>query len=47
LSTYLESVLQVPVYHIGLLSIDGIKINEGLDSERLNYLINSVGITLS
>lgn len=47
LGSYLESVLQVPVYHVGLLSIEGIKINAGLDSERLNYLINSVGITLS
>lgn len=47
LNNYLESVLQIPVYPIGLLSIDGIKINEGLDGERLNYLINSVGITLS
>ena len=47
LGAYLESVLQVPVYHVGLLSIDGIKINEGLDGDRLNYLINSVGITLS
>ncbi|MDQ2086345.1 pilus assembly protein PilM [Herbivorax sp. ANBcel31] len=47
LSRYLESVLQIPVYTVGLLSINGIKINDGLDSERLNYLINSVGITLS
>ena len=47
LTSYLESVLQVPVYHVGLLSIAGIRITEGLDSDRLNYLINSVGITLS
>ncbi|TYQ16803.1 UNVERIFIED_CONTAM: type IV pilus assembly protein PilM [Acetivibrio alkalicellulosi] len=46
LRDYLETVLQVPVYTVGLLSIEGIKINSGLDVERLNYLINSVGITL-
>lgn len=46
LREYLEEVFQVPVYPVGLLSIDGIQINKGLDGERLNYLINSVGITL-
>lgn len=46
LREYLEEVFQVPVYPVGLLSIEGIQINKGLDGERLNYLINSVGITL-
>ncbi|GAE87344.1 pilus assembly protein PilM [Acetivibrio straminisolvens] len=46
LREYLEDVFQVPVYPVGLLSIEGIQINKGLDGERLNYLINSVGITL-
>ncbi|HOQ01056.1 MAG TPA: pilus assembly protein PilM [Acetivibrio clariflavus] len=46
LRDYLEDVFTVPVYPVSLLSIEGIEINQGLDSERLNYLINSVGITL-
>lgn len=46
LRTYLEERLAIPVYPVGLLSIDGIHIHEGLDSEKLNFLINSVGITL-
>jgi type IV pilus assembly protein PilM len=46
LREYLEEVLAVPVYPVGLLSIDGVKINQGLDRDRLNFLINSVGITL-
>ncbi len=46
LKEYLEEVLGIPVYPVGLLSIDGVKINQGLDKDRLNFLINSVGITL-
>ncbi len=46
LREYLEDVLGIPVYPVGLLSIDGVKINQGLDRDRLNFLINSVGITL-
>lgn len=46
LRDYMEDVFQVPVYPVGLLSIDGISINKGLDGDKLNYLINSVGITL-
>ena len=46
LRDYLEDVFTVPVYPVSLLSIEGIEINQGLDGERLNYLINSVGITL-
>jgi len=46
LREYLEDSLDIPVYPVGLLSIDGVKINQGLDSDRLNFLINSVGITL-
>lgn len=46
LREYLEEVLGVPVYPVGLLSIDGVRINQGLDKDRLNFLINSVGITL-
>lgn len=46
LREYLEDTLDVPVYPVGLLSIDGVKLNHGLDGDRLNFLINSVGITL-
>lgn len=46
LREYLEEMLGVPIYPVGLLSIEGIHIKEGLDREKLNYLINSVGITL-
>lgn len=46
LREYLEEIFQVPVYPVGLLSIEGIQINKGLDGERLNFLINSVGISL-
>jgi len=37
LREYLEEVFQVPVYPVGLLSIEGIQINKGLDGERLYY----------
>ena len=46
LAKYLEEALRVPVYTVGLLSIDGISVNESLNAEKLNYLINSIGITL-
>jgi type IV pilus assembly protein PilM len=46
LSKYLEDSLKVPVYPVGLLSIDGVKVYNYLNAERLNYLINSIGITL-
>ncbi|WP_010246086.1 pilus assembly protein PilM [Acetivibrio cellulolyticus] len=46
LREYMEDVFNLPIYPVSLLSIEGIDINKGLDSERLNYLINSVGITL-
>ena len=46
LSEYMEQVLQVPVYTVGLLDIDGIDINKNLNGEKLNFLVNAVGITL-
>ena len=45
LHEYLEEIFQVPVYPVSLLSIDGIQLNKGLDGDRLNFLINSVGIS--
>lgn len=46
LQEYLQDSLDVPVYPIGLLSIDNIEIDPKLDVGRLNYLINSIGIAL-
>lgn len=46
LSDYMEQVLQIPVYTVGLLDIDGIDINKNLNGEKLNFLVNAVGITL-
>lgn len=46
LREYMEGIFNLPIYPVSLLSIEGIEINKGLDGERLNYLINSVGITL-
>lgn len=43
---YLETELNVPVYPIGLFNIEGIEISDNLDGDKINYLINSVGITL-
>ncbi|WP_265444119.1 type IV pilus assembly protein PilM [Acetivibrio straminisolvens] len=46
LADYMEQVLQIPVYPVGLLDIDGIDINKNLNSDKLNFLVNAVGITL-
>jgi len=46
LSQYLFSVFNVPVYPVGLLSLKGVELKKTLDKEKLNYLINSVGISL-
>ncbi|MEN8906095.1 MAG: pilus assembly protein PilM [Clostridiales bacterium] len=46
LSKYLEDSIKIPVYPVGLLSIDGISVNGTLNEEKLNYLINCIGIAL-
>ena len=46
LSEYMEQSLQIPVYPVGLLDIDGVDINKNLNSDKLNFLVNAVGITL-
>lgn len=46
LAEYMEKMLQIPVYPVGLLDIDGIDINKNLNSDKLNFLVNAVGITL-
>ena len=37
LSDYMEQALQIPVYPVGLLDIDGIDINRNLNSKKLNF----------
>ncbi|MDQ2086174.1 pilus assembly protein PilM [Herbivorax sp. ANBcel31] len=46
LDQYLFSIFKVPVYPVGLLSLKGVELRKNLDREKLNYLINSVGISL-
>ncbi|HEX3029493.1 MAG TPA: pilus assembly protein PilM [Clostridia bacterium] len=46
LREYLEESLHIPVFPVGLLSIDGIELNPKLDADKINFFINSVGITL-
>ncbi|HHX17791.1 MAG TPA: pilus assembly protein PilM [Clostridium sp.] len=46
LDQYLFSVFKVPVYPVGLLNLKGVELKKNLDKEKLNYLINSVGISL-
>lgn len=46
LDQYLFSVFNVPVYPVGLLNLKGVELKKNLDREKLNYLINSVGISL-
>lgn len=46
LDELLEAELKLPVYHTGLLDIDGIRVDKNLNIEKFNFLINSVGIAL-
>lgn len=46
LSQYLFSTFNVPVYPVGLLNLKGVELKKSLDRDKLNYLINSVGISL-
>ncbi|MFZ5988269.1 MAG: pilus assembly protein PilM [Bacillota bacterium] len=46
LNQYLFSLFNVPVYPVGLLNLKGVELKKTLDKEKLNYLINSVGISL-
>lgn len=43
---YLEEAFEVPVYQIKLLEISGLKFQDNLDVEKINYLINALGIAL-
>jgi len=46
LNQYLFSTFNVPVYPVGLLNMKGVELKKSLDRDKLNYLINSVGISL-
>ena len=46
LSQYLFQLFNVPVYPVGLLNLKGVELKKSLDRDKLNYLINSVGISL-
>lgn len=46
LNQYLFQLFNVPVYPVGLLNLKGVELRKTLDKEKLNYLINSVGISL-
>jgi type IV pilus assembly protein PilM len=46
LRQYMFNKFRIPVYPVGLLNLKGLKLNDNLDREKLNYLINAVGISL-
>jgi type IV pilus assembly protein PilM len=46
LKDYLEDIFEMPVYPINFIEISGIEFNSGLNKEKVNYLINAVGIAL-
>ncbi|MCX8130007.1 MAG: pilus assembly protein PilM [Clostridia bacterium] len=46
LRQYLFSVFNIPVYPVGLMNLRGVELEKNLDQEKLNYLINCVGISL-
>jgi len=46
LNQYLFSTFNVPVYPVGLLNLKGVELKKNLDKDKLNYLINAVGISL-
>ncbi|MCX7748981.1 MAG: type IV pilus assembly protein PilM [Clostridia bacterium] len=41
---YFESVFEIPTYPIGLTDVRGIEFASGLNKEKMNYLINVLGI---
>ena len=46
LRQYLFSVFNIPVYPVGLMNLKGVELDKKLDKEKLNFLLNSVGISL-
>ncbi|MCX7746328.1 MAG: type IV pilus assembly protein PilM, partial [Clostridia bacterium] len=43
---YFEEAFEVPTYQVKVLDISGIKFQNNLDVEKINYLINALGIAL-
>lgn len=46
LREYFEEMLNIPTYPVKVVEIDGIEFNANLDTEKVNYLINALGIAL-
>ena len=46
LKEYLEYIFKLPCYHTNSIDIPGIEFSEKLDINRINYLINALGIAL-
>lgn len=46
LKEYLTKMLQIPVFPIGLLSIENISLDKRLNTDKINYLINAAGVAL-
>lgn len=43
---FFEEQLELPTYQINVAKIKGIEFNPNLDTERLNYLVNALGVAL-
>lgn len=43
---YFEENLGLPAYRINVAKIGGLEFNQNLDTERLNYLVNALGVAL-
>jgi len=43
---YFEDHLELPAYRINVAKIKGIEFNGNLDTDRLNYLVNALGVAL-
>jgi len=46
IKSYFEKVLNIPVYPIDLLQIDGLEFSAYLDKQKLYYLVNALGAAL-
>lgn len=43
---YFEETFNISVYPIDQIHVNGVEFSEGLDSERINFLINAIGVAL-
>jgi len=46
LREYLEYIFKLPCYHTNSIDIPGVEFSEKLDINRINYLVNALGIAL-